>query len=101
MNCALPAGFGALVLLALDPDVDGAVAAGGVDGVLGDGEGDVVCAIALVNANALTAAAAMILLSMMLPPVGRVSEKKTERRRHAGLREENAGTEAVFPPGTH
>jgi hypothetical protein len=41
----------------------GAEAAGGVDGVEGELCG-VVCAIALVNANPLTAARAMILLSM-------------------------------------
>src|SRR3954454_12217433 len=60
---ALPA---ALVLLALGAGVAGVlVAAGGVvvDGVEPAG-GVVVCAIALVNARVLTAAAAMIVLSM-------------------------------------
>ena len=60
MNVALPE----VVAAAVDEDVDGAV----TDGVLGDVgvvvEGDVDCAIALVNARPLTAATAMMFLSM-------------------------------------
>src|SRR4051794_39093196 len=60
MNVALPV----VVAAALDEDVEGAVA----DGVLVElgelVEGDVDCAIALVNARPLTAATAMMFLSM-------------------------------------
>jgi hypothetical protein len=53
-----------VVAAALDDDVEGAV----TDGVLGElgevVEGDVDCAIALVNARPLTAATAMMFLSM-------------------------------------
>jgi hypothetical protein len=48
-----------VLALALGAGVAGTAAAGG-----DELDGDVVCAIALVNAKALTAAAAMILLSM-------------------------------------
>src|ERR1700736_150742 len=61
MNVALPV----VVAAALDEDVDGAV----TDGVLGEVgvvvEGDVDCASALVNAKALTAATAMMFLSIV------------------------------------
>jgi hypothetical protein len=53
-----------LVALALGAGVEGAAAVGGVAGLGAGAVGVVVCASALVNAKPLTAATAMILLSM-------------------------------------
>src|SRR5215212_5762207 len=83
-NCALPA---ALVLLALGAGVGGVlVAAGGVvvDGVDPAG-GVVVCASAVVNARVLTAAAAMIVLSMCASCGADFCERCHGRRQRAGV----------------
>ena len=92
MNVALPE----VVAAAVDEDVDGAV----TDGVLGDVgvvvEGDVDCAIALVNARPLTAATAMIRLSMYAS-CGAISRRFRGSPGAPASCQGNAGTAAVFP----
>jgi hypothetical protein len=79
MNVALPE----VVAAAVDEDVDGAV----TDGVLGEVgavvEGEVDCAIALVNARPLTAATAMMFLSMFASWAS--CERSGRRRKPASL----------------
>src|ERR1043165_1913003 len=60
MNVALP-----VVVAAAVAELEGAVAAGVLDELGAVVEGDVDCASALVNANPLTAAMAMMFLSMV------------------------------------
>jgi hypothetical protein len=90
---ALPAGA-VVVALALGDEVDGAAAVGGVVGLVVDGAG-VVCASALVNAKPLTAATAMILLSICAS-CGRSCEEGLTGGKPVSCRE-NAGTAPVFP----
>src|SRR4051812_32384980 len=93
---ALPA---ALVLLALGAGVDGAVAAGGVVVVDGaDPAGGVgAFAIALVNANVLTAAAGMIVFSMWASCGGDFSIGLMVAGSLPASCGGNAGTALVFP----
>src|SRR5258708_39894077 len=92
MNVALPD----VVAAAIDDEVEGAVADGVLDELGAVVEGDVDCAIALVNARPLTVAMAMMFLSMVaswafLRKVFRVTG--ANRLPWGG----NAGTGMLFP----